>query len=547
MAILINNSSQTETNLNTIGILAAPIIVHLNKFTYEYSGSHCNVVTITLESKFIFEGVERIIYKEFQVDFDKPGEIKITLRETSNGVTTSDSVNKSITIDPSIGKKGLNMAGAHVYNHNNGIGNNNNLDIFLNSKIDRRASIFDSTKFVDDPATLESRYYSEFTSDLDFRYVTIKSLFNDLFKALEINDPYILNLNIIGNCLIGKLVNCTNGNESDKYFVESGNNLTVYNNSSASFDISTSKGREKAWEYFLTDRAKSIKTNFFDDIYPRLINTLPSQYFFGLSQDETQNKTIEWTLGIDPDERGSRPIHDWVRENPKDFVRIDAQKDFELDTTGGYQKYRTVTANDAIRESASGYEPFRQSFFYKFIEPQSASANDLSDIDFFKTVRNLDMLRLRRFSFNAGSTFLWDDRGFELGILYDTNKHDYDHDDTDYTESHKDANEGIMNKLIPHLKKIIQAGCLGPSGRYKKIVVEGHTDTVNNSTDNQTLSVNRANDIRNAIISKLTAEGINNVSSLIVAIGRGETQLKIDTGDNVDEERNRRVEILFKK
>jgi len=223
--------------------------------------------------------------------------------------------------------------------------------------------------------------------------------------------------------------------------------------------------------------------------------------------------------------------------------------DFDNQSSGGYLKYGNLTANDRIKDTTSGYEPFRQGFFYKFIEPQSANASDLSDINFFETVRNLDMLRLRRFSFSAGSTFLWDDRSFELGILYDINKHEYD----GANESHREANIAIIAKLIPHLKKMLLAGCLGTNGRYKKILIAGHTDTFNDETSNQILSENRAQDIHNAIIlalqndSDLSNQNINILNHVLTPVGHGELQLKIDTPVDTYEERNRRVEIFFKK
>jgi outer membrane protein OmpA-like peptidoglycan-associated protein len=67
--------------------------------------------------------------------------------------------------------------------------------------------------------------------------------------------------------------------------------------------------------------------------------------------------------------------------------------------------------------------------------------------------------------------------------------------------------------------------------------VYGHTDTVGSSTSNQRLSEQRAQAVSNYLISR----GVS--SSRIRWMGFGETQLKIATGDNVNEPMNRRVEI----
>ena len=67
--------------------------------------------------------------------------------------------------------------------------------------------------------------------------------------------------------------------------------------------------------------------------------------------------------------------------------------------------------------------------------------------------------------------------------------------------------------------------------------VYGHTDTVGSASSNQALSERRAQ----AVANYLTSQGVAN--SRIRWMGFGETQLKIATGDNVNEPMNRRVEI----
>jgi outer membrane protein OmpA-like peptidoglycan-associated protein len=69
------------------------------------------------------------------------------------------------------------------------------------------------------------------------------------------------------------------------------------------------------------------------------------------------------------------------------------------------------------------------------------------------------------------------------------------------------------------------------------IDVYGHTDTVGSTASNQTLSEERARAVSNYLINRGVA------TSRIRWQGFGETQLKVPTADNVNEPRNRRVEI----
>ena len=69
------------------------------------------------------------------------------------------------------------------------------------------------------------------------------------------------------------------------------------------------------------------------------------------------------------------------------------------------------------------------------------------------------------------------------------------------------------------------------------IDVYGHTDTVGSTASNQTLSEERARAVANYLIGRGVASG------RIRWQGYGETQLKVATGDNVNEPANRRVEI----
>ena len=67
--------------------------------------------------------------------------------------------------------------------------------------------------------------------------------------------------------------------------------------------------------------------------------------------------------------------------------------------------------------------------------------------------------------------------------------------------------------------------------------VYGHTDTVGSTASNQTLSEERARAVTNYLINRGVA------SNRMRWQGFGETQLKVATADNVNEPRNRRVEI----
>ena len=69
------------------------------------------------------------------------------------------------------------------------------------------------------------------------------------------------------------------------------------------------------------------------------------------------------------------------------------------------------------------------------------------------------------------------------------------------------------------------------------IVVTGHTDTVGSSDSNDKLSMQRAERV------KAFLTGIGIPPDRIQTAGRGERELLVQTTDNVDEPRNRRVEI----
>lgn len=75
--------------------------------------------------------------------------------------------------------------------------------------------------------------------------------------------------------------------------------------------------------------------------------------------------------------------------------------------------------------------------------------------------------------------------------------------------------------------------------KLNKIVVTGHADTRGSDSYNQRLSERRANAIKSALIAK----GVP--ASKIVASGRGEKELMVETPNNTREAANRRVEVTF--
>ena len=72
-----------------------------------------------------------------------------------------------------------------------------------------------------------------------------------------------------------------------------------------------------------------------------------------------------------------------------------------------------------------------------------------------------------------------------------------------------------------------------------RITATGHTDTTGPESYNMALSLRRANTVKDALVRN----GVP--ATAIVVIGKGETQLLVQTGDGVREPQNRRVEIVI--
>jgi outer membrane protein OmpA-like peptidoglycan-associated protein len=82
------------------------------------------------------------------------------------------------------------------------------------------------------------------------------------------------------------------------------------------------------------------------------------------------------------------------------------------------------------------------------------------------------------------------------------------------------------------------------AGAYKakgnaRITATGHTDTSGAPAYNMALSLRRANAVKDALVR----EGVP--ATAIAVVGRGEQGLLVQTGPNVREPQNRRVEIVI--
>ena len=84
---------------------------------------------------------------------------------------------------------------------------------------------------------------------------------------------------------------------------------------------------------------------------------------------------------------------------------------------------------------------------------------------------------------------------------------------------------------------VAQAAMSAKSGGSASILVVGHTDTSGSDRYNQKLSERRANVVAN----ELVRNGIE--PAMISAVGKGEQELLVQTGDGAREPQNRRVEV----
>ena len=113
------------------------------------------------------------------------------------------------------------------------------------------------------------------------------------------------------------------------------------------------------------------------------------------------------------------------------------------------------------------------------------------------------------------------------------------HEDVVFETGKWDILPSEESKLVEPLKVLIDA-----VNRYSKnmdcqIYVAGHTDTVGSLAANRELSRQRAN----AIARYFRTNGLKKIP--IFVRGFGEEALAVDTGDNVDEKRNRRAQYIL--
>lgn len=89
------------------------------------------------------------------------------------------------------------------------------------------------------------------------------------------------------------------------------------------------------------------------------------------------------------------------------------------------------------------------------------------------------------------------------------------------------------------LNTIQQAATTFKTRSSARITATGHTDTSGSEQYNMALSLRRANAVKAALVK----EGVP--APAISVVGRGEQGLLVQTGDNVREPQNRRVEIVI--
>jgi len=86
---------------------------------------------------------------------------------------------------------------------------------------------------------------------------------------------------------------------------------------------------------------------------------------------------------------------------------------------------------------------------------------------------------------------------------------------------------------------ITQAANAFKSTGSARVTATGHTDTTGSPNYNMALSLRRANTVKDSLVRN----GVP--ASAISVIGKGESQLLVQTGDGVREPQNRRVEIVI--
>jgi len=104
------------------------------------------------------------------------------------------------------------------------------------------------------------------------------------------------------------------------------------------------------------------------------------------------------------------------------------------------------------------------------------------------------------------------------------------------TKKHRDAIEQLAFSIWLHLSLYADAKAT--------IAISGHTDTTGDEKHNSGLGTARADNVKAALVAALEKQGIESAKrGAVTTTSQGETRLRVPTGDDVNEPRNRRVEI----
>ena len=96
------------------------------------------------------------------------------------------------------------------------------------------------------------------------------------------------------------------------------------------------------------------------------------------------------------------------------------------------------------------------------------------------------------------------------------------------------------SSLTPRALDIVkEAANTAKAGQNARVTCTGHTDTVGSASYNMALSLRRAATVKTALVK----EGVP--ADSIAVVGKGETDLMVQTKDGVREPQNRRVEIVI--
>lgn len=132
----------------------------------------------------------------------------------------------------------------------------------------------------------------------------------------------------------------------------------------------------------------------------------------------------------------------------------------------------------------------------------------------------------------------YDSMGVFIGVDFFPWSFEIPHDDVTFDTGKWDIKPDEQKKLDDASAKALDA--ISKFGKFAEVTlfVAGHTDTVGPTASNRTLSFNRAR----AIASYFRKKG---VSIPIRYEGFGEEALAVGTADEVDEQRNRRVQYII--